>query len=154
MSRCRRHQPDRPFALTVVLDRMQCPGRRVRCGLALGGRAAVLKRQGFARAEAPRAPQQHPPDPKPGFAEKETADRAARRAARVELGRYDLGVVEHQQITRAEAIGQVGNAGVANRTSAAMQDEHPSGVAPHRGRLGDKLFRQIEVQVRKRDRGF
>ncbi len=70
----------------------------------------------------------------------------SRTAQPLELRRDDPRVVHHQQASRVEQLGQVGDDPVGN---AVPQIEQTRGIARLHGALRNPVRRQVEIEVRR-----
>ena len=61
----------------------------------------------------------------------------------------DLGIVEHQQISRAKVAAQVAEHVVANLTGRAVHHHHAGGGPVGQRLLGDQLRRQQVIEFRR-----
>ncbi len=74
-------------------------------------------------------------------------DAAARFLAPPQPGRNDPGIVEDQQIARAQQIRQVPKAAIGNCARRPIQMQQPAGRPLGNRVLGDELRREIETEV-------
>ncbi len=65
----------------------------------------------------------------------------------VEARRQDAGVVEDEEVARAEMVREVGEVIVLDSAGGAIDAEHATGAAGRGRGLGDEVFGQIEVEV-------
>jgi hypothetical protein len=68
--------------------------------------------------------------------------------APAETRRDDFGVVEDEDIPRAEVLGEVGEAVMVPASGGAVQDEQAGLRALAGGALGDQFRRQREIEFR------
>ncbi len=68
-------------------------------------------------------------------------------AAGEESGGDDPGVVEDEEVSGAEICRKVGEGVVLECACGAVDGEHATGSADRGRRLGDELFREVEVEV-------
>ena len=112
----------------------------------LGLEGAVGQDQACARAG--RLAGAHMRQGAPGFGDAfdQDLDLSAAVLAAAQPGLDDAGVVEDQQVARAQQTGQVGELTVV-QAAGAVQVQQPAGVAPFGGMLGDQFGGQFVVEL-------
>jgi hypothetical protein len=65
-----------------------------------------------------------------------------------EAGRQDAGIVKDQQITRAEQVRELSEAGILEGAGVAVEVEHTRGSAIGKRLLRDQLLGKVEIELR------
>jgi len=74
-------------------------------------------------------------------------DTAARFLAPPQPGRNDPGIVEDQQIARAQQIRQIPKPAIGQRARFPVQMQQPAGRPLGHGLLGDEFRREVEMKI-------